>query len=61
MTNGQEDGLIKMKLRVASMFKDTIPGSELAIIDDAWHMPMIEKPTETSGGVYDSLKRNSLP
>lgn len=42
---GAEDTLLP--LDVAKKFNDNLPNSELAVINEAGHMPMIEKPVET--------------
>lgn len=46
---GKEDTLVP--LRVSERFNKEIKGSKLVIIPEAGHMPMIEKPIETSKAV----------
>uniref|UniRef100_A0A7S1YFW2 Prolyl aminopeptidase n=1 Tax=Grammatophora oceanica TaxID=210454 RepID=A0A7S1YFW2_9STRA len=54
--NGKQDTLVPVF--VAENFHKNINGSELAIVDQARHMPMIERPVETSMLVRDFLDRN---
>lgn len=43
---GRSDTLVPM--RVAEIFDREIPSSELAVVEDAGHIPMMEKPAETA-------------
>lgn len=51
---GEQDNLVPM--RVAEIFNREIANSQLAIIADAGHMPMIEKPKETANKVLNFFK-----
>lgn len=46
---GKQDTLVPMS--VAEIFNQEIPSSQLAVIDEAGHMPMIEKPEESAQAV----------
>ncbi len=51
---GKEDTLVPME--VSERFRDHIEDSQLSVIDEAGHMPMIEKPKETAEVIVDFLK-----
>lgn len=55
---GKEDTLVPM--RVAEKFKSNIEKSDLVVVDEAGHMPMIEKPKETAKVVNDFFKKNQI-
>lgn len=42
--------------KVARMFNEKIAGSELVIIDECGHVPMLERPDEFNRAVYDFIK-----
>ncbi len=51
---GKQDFLVPMK--VAEKFKANIKGSKLAVVDNAGHMPMIEKPKETAKFIEEFMQ-----
>ncbi len=51
---GKQDTLVPM--RVAETFKENIANSTLFVVDNAGHMPMIEKPKETAKVVKDFMQ-----
>lgn len=53
--HGKQDTLVPMQ--VAKKFNENIEISELAIVDNAGHMPMIEKPKETAQLVDTFFKK----
>lgn len=53
---GRDDKLVP--IRVSEKFKENIKNSRLAIINNAGHMPMIEKPLETAKVLQDFLNTN---
>lgn len=55
--HGEQDTLVP--LRVAQAFHGNITDTDLAIISEAGHMPMIEKPQETAQTVRDFFQRHT--
>jgi len=55
---GKQDTLVPM--RVAETFDENIAISDLAVIDEAGHMPMMEKPEETAQVVRDFFAKHGL-
>lgn len=55
---GAQDTLVPM--RVAETFRDNITNSRLAVIDNAGHMPMMEKPKESAIFVRQFLQSDQL-
>lgn len=55
---GREDTLVP--LRVSETFHANITNSDLVIIDEAGHMPMIEKPMETAQAVHAFFQKHNI-
>mmetsp|Transcript_61137 Transcript_61137/g.85041 ORF Transcript_61137/g.85041 Transcript_61137/m.85041 type:complete len:340 (-) Transcript_61137:344-1363(-) len=55
---GREDTLVPM--RVAETFEANIETNDLVVVDEAGHMPMIEKPNETAKMVDDFMKKYQI-
>lgn len=55
---GEQDDLVPM--RVAHKFNDNIAISELAVVPESGHMPMIEKPEETAEMVDAFFKKYAI-
>ena len=55
---GRQDMLVPM--RVAGAFRDNFPNAELVVIEDAGHMPMMEKPKETAQAARDFMDANRI-
>lgn len=58
IVQGAEDTLVPM--RVAEIFDSEIANSTLAVVPEAGHMPMIEKPEETAQVVLDWFRAVNL-
>ncbi|MEM7130525.1 MAG: alpha/beta hydrolase [Chloroflexota bacterium] len=58
VVHGKQDTLVP--LRVSETFDANIANSELAIIDEAGHMPMIEKPEETAQAVVAFFEKYKI-